>query len=74
MKEDIDHGFQSKNKHCTREIHCIKKKIGQLFSIITVIILKVIETVFKLPSWKGQGTTECQRGQHRLEGAGEGQS
>lgn len=50
------------------------KKIGQLFSIITVIILKVIETVFKLPSWKGQGTTECQRGQHRLEGAGEGQS
>lgn len=52
----------------------LKKKIGQLFSIITVIILKVIETVFKLPSWKGQGTTECQRGQHRLEGAGEGQS
>lgn len=47
------------------------KKIGQLFPTITVLILKVIEIVFKLPSWKGQGTTKCQRGQYRLGVQGE---
>lgn len=64
MKEDIDHGFQSKNKHCTCEIH-IAYKMGQLFSI-AVILEKLQKQASDYHAGMEKGQNKGRRGQYRV--------
>lgn len=66
MKEDIDHGFQSKNKHCTCEIH-IAYNMGQLLSIaITVILKKLQKKASDYHAGMERGQNKGKRGQYRV--------
>lgn len=65
MKEDIDHGFQSKNKHCICEIYIAY--MGQLLSIaVTVILKKSQKQVSDYHAGMEKGQNKGRRGQYRV--------